>query len=429
MLHATEPVHSTSRPARGPHPFVYTVLYLPFGAMSGFVTVALTFLASASGISVAETSLLGGANLLSAWLKWTWAPIVDVTLSPKRWYVISTTVTSLGVFAMSAIPMTQATLPLLLGVIALTSLINSIVGMSIEAIMAVTTRPGDEGSVSAWFQAGNLGGAALGGFVGLMLLEYLPAPWMAGAVLAVLFESCCLALVLVPDVAAHPTDGPMAAVRTVASDLWTMLKTQPGYLSALLCILPIGTGAAQGVLAQAEVASYWGAGADEVALVQGLLALPVVTAGCFVGGWLCNHFHPRLVYAGIGVGLALIAVAMGMSPATVTMYVAWNMIYSFGVGIAYSGFTAVVLNAIGEGSAATKYSFFASLSNFPIWWLGMLLGRSADAAAGAFGFGALTVAPGAVTMLFTEAVFGVVGVALFLVVSTTLEGRKPAQAA
>ena len=37
-------------------------------------------LASASGISVAETSLLGGANLLSAWLKWTWAPIVDVTL-------------------------------------------------------------------------------------------------------------------------------------------------------------------------------------------------------------------------------------------------------------------------------------------------------------------------------------------------------------
>jgi hypothetical protein len=136
MLHATEPVHSTSRPARGPHPFVYTLLYLPFGAMSGFVTVALTFLASASGISVAETSLLGGANLLSAWLKWTWAPIVDVTLSPKRWYVISTTVTSLGVFAMSAIPMTQATLPLLLGVIALTSLINSIVGMSIEAIIA-----------------------------------------------------------------------------------------------------------------------------------------------------------------------------------------------------------------------------------------------------------------------------------------------------
>jgi hypothetical protein len=27
--------------SRAPHPFVWTVLYLPFGALSGFVTVAL----------------------------------------------------------------------------------------------------------------------------------------------------------------------------------------------------------------------------------------------------------------------------------------------------------------------------------------------------------------------------------------------------
>jgi hypothetical protein len=28
-----------------------------------------------------ETSLLGGAQLLSQWLKWSWAPVVDVTWS------------------------------------------------------------------------------------------------------------------------------------------------------------------------------------------------------------------------------------------------------------------------------------------------------------------------------------------------------------
>ncbi len=444
-------------PARVPHPVVYTILYIPFGALSGFVSVALTFLASANGLSVADTSLLNGANLLTSWLKWTWAPMIDVTLSPKTWYVFATACSAAGVFAMAALPLNQGTLPLLLVIIATASLINSIVGMSIEAIMAITTSTEEQGRVSAWFQAGNLGGAAFGGALGLLLLEEMPKPWMAGAVMGGAFMACCAALQFVPNVQSHkPAGGVTGATMTVIRDVWAMLKTRPGALSALLCILPIGTGAAQGVLAQAEVAAYWHAGATEVGLVQGLFAGFVTTAGCFAGGWLCDRFHPRTVYAGIGLGLALIAIAMGLSPATVTMYVVWNMIYSFGVGLAYAGFTAVVLNAIGSGSAATKYSFFASLSNFPIWWLGLLLGRTADAMLGA---GVAAVAaklasdtapavaatpavpanafdiwlsgvlhavhatPGAVTMLYTEAFFGVIGVGLFVLVVSTI-GRS-----
>ena len=65
---------------------------------------------------------------------------------------------------------------------------------------------------------------------------------------------------------------------------------------------------------------------------------------------------------------------MALSPATVTMYVVWNMTYAFGVGLSYAAFTAVVLSAMGAGSGATKYNMYASLANFPIWWLGLLLG-------------------------------------------------------
>ena len=80
------------------------------------------------------------------------------------------------------------------------------------------------------------------------------------------------------------------------------------------------------------------------------------------------------------------------------------MIYSFGVGIAYAAFTAVVLNAMGAGSGATKYNVYASLSNFPIWWLGLTLGVAADKW-------------GARAMLFTEAGFAVVGVLLFAAIT------------
>ena len=431
---------------RVPHPVVYTLLYIPFGALSGFVGVALTFMASANGLSVTDTSLLNGANLLTSWLKWTWAPMVDVTLSPKKWYVFATAASALGVFGMSALPINERTLPLLLVIIAAASLINSIVGMAIEAIMAVTTSEAEQGRVSAWFQAGNLGGAAFGGALGLLLLQVLPAPWMAGALMASAFMACCLALRWVPDIQAHkPAGGVWGATTTVVRDVWAMLKTRAGFLSALLCVLPIGTGAAQGVLAQAEIAKHWGAGATEVGLVQGLFGGVVMTAGCFAGGWLCDRFHPRTVYAGIGLALAFIAIGMGLSPATVTMYIGWNMLYSFAVGLAYSGFTAVVLSAIGSGSAATKYSFFASLSNFPIWWLGLLLGRVADSALGttttptgggapvppgAFDVwlakvvGLFHGAPGPTSLLYTEALFGVVAVVLFSLVLNLL-GKAP----
>lgn len=386
---------------KSPHPAVYMVLYLPFGAMGGFVGVALTFLGTRHGLSITESSFLNGSQMVISWLKWLWAPAVDTSLTPKTWYLISTACSAVGVFAMSVIPLGPETLNLMIAVIAAGAFINSMVGMSIESMMAQTTRPSEQGRVSAWFQAGNLGGNGIGGGLGLMMLQYLPAPWMSGAMMGVLFLACCLALLAVPAIEAHRTPGgPLAAMKGVANDVAHLVKERGGLLAGILCFLPVGTGAAQGVLTQAKVAEYWGAGDSEVALMQGFGAGIITMIGCFAGGWLCQRMHPRVAYSVIGVGLAAIAVAMGLSPATVQMYLVWSAIYSFGVGLAYSAFTAVVLNAIGAGSAATKYNLYASLANFPIWWLGLLLAYVADVS-------------GANAMLFAEAALGVAGVAVF----------------
>ncbi len=390
-----------TRPA--PHPIVWTILYLPFGALSGFVQVALTFLATQHGLSISEGALLNGASMLSQWLKWLWAPIVDVTLSPRRWYVISTTASAVGVFAMAAVPLGPDTLGALLAIIAGASLINSIVGMAVEAIMASCTTPDQAGRVSAWFQVGNLGGTGLGGALGLFLVKNLPKPWMGGAIMGILFMACCVALRFTPALAnPHHDATPLAAVKSVIRDLRVMLKTRGGVLSAVLCILPISTGAAQVVLAQAKVAGFWGAGEHEVELLQGLLAGFVTSIGCFAGGWICQRIHPRGAYVGIAIAMALVTAGMGAAPATVAMYVAWSLLYAFTIGLSYSAFTAFVLDAMGGGSAATKYNVFASLSNFPLWWLGLVLGVAADRW-------------GARAMLLTESAFGLVGVAIFAV--------------
>jgi ABC-type tungstate transport system substrate-binding protein len=94
-------------------------------------------------------------------------------------------------------------------------------------------------------------------------------------------------------------------------------------------------------------------------------------------------------------------------------YVVWSMIYATGVGLAYAAFTAVVLDGMGPGSGATKYNIFASLANFPLWWVGLLLGYVAEKGG----------PDGAPTMLFTEAALGVAGVAVFVPTARTFQKR------
>ena len=89
------------------------------------------------------------------------------------------------------------------------------------------------------------------------------------------------------------------------------------------------------------------------------------------------------------------------------------MIYAFITGLTYAGFSAFVLEAMGLGAAATKFSLFASLSNMPIAYMTSIDGWAYERW-------------GAAGMLFTEAVMGAVGLVLFLGVLVVLPARKSA---
>jgi hypothetical protein len=88
--------------------------------------------------------------------------------------------------------------------------------------------------------------------------------------------------------------------------------------------------------------------------------------------------RPALLKVVVALVLALVSVGMAAAPLDVASYVVGNLTYAFAVGLAYATWTAAVFHAMGARSAATKYTIFASLSNFPNWWLGLLLGVVAD---------------------------------------------------
>ncbi len=89
------------------------------------------------------------------------------------------------------------------------------------------------------------------------------------------------------------------------------------------------------------------------------------------------------------------------------------MIYAFITGLTYAGFSAFVLEAMGLGAAATKFSLFASLSNMPIAYMTSIDDWAYERW-------------GAAGMLFTEAAIGAAGLVLFLGVLVVLPARKSA---
>ena len=384
------------------HPIVFAVLYFPYGAVSGFVNVALAFLATKHGLSIQQGAVLVATSLAPQVWKFLWAPLADSTLGRTRWYLVSVVLVAVSMFFVAAVPLGPATFGLVEAVVLLSAVASTFLCFAVEAMVAHLVAPADMGRAGGWLQAGNLGGMGFGGGLGLWLLTTLPSGWETGLILAALMLACAAMLPLVPHIPADTlSDTLTGAVRHTVIELWKVMSSRDGALCALLCFLPIGTGAASAVLGQAEVAAAWGVGSTTVSLVQGFLGGIVSMAGCIAGGYGCVRLGARTGYTVYGGIMAAVTVAMALLPETPRVYIAGNLAYQFVTGLTYAAFTAFVLELIGAKLAATKYNGFASLSNTPIWYMGLLL-AAAVAGMGPRG------------MLFAESAFGVVGILVFV---------------
>jgi MFS family permease len=401
----------SSEEPRHIHPSVFLFLILPFGAMGGYVGVALAYLYSHAGISVAGVAALVAVGIIPHTWKFAWAPLVDTTLTRKSWYLIASVVSAAGILATALFPIKASSLPILTIVILVSNFAVTFLGMATESLMAYDTPEDLKGRAGGWLQAGNLGGAGIGGGVGLWLAQRLPAQWMAGAILAGACLLCASALIFLPEPVSTVKEATVAkSLLNVFKDLWSLAKTRLGLLALFLCFLPVGSGAASNLWS--AVASDWRASANTVAIVTGVLGGILSAVGCLIGGWICDRMDRKLAYVLYGVLQAASAIGMALAPRTEPMFIFWTCLYAVITGLTYAGFTAFVLEAIGAGAAATKYNVFASLSNAPIYYMTVLDGW-AYTRWGAHG------------MLNAEAALGLLGMVLFFGVLGTVNKLKP----
>lgn len=351
------------------------VLIIPFGVGSGYVTVTLAYQLKQAGASVAQIAALAGLCILPQTWKFFWAPIVDITLSQKRWYLISGLLCAASITAMGWFPATKAGLVALSTVVFLSSLAASVLGMAVESLLAYSTPEELKGNASGWYQAGNLGGAGIGGGLGLFLVERLPSPWMASLSVGAMCFLCCAALPLIPTPARSlQTARLFPALAATGADFRQLVRRRAGILAFILCFLPIGTGA----IVFPSIAEEWKTSADTVALITGVLGGVISAVGCIAGGWMCDRLDRQQAYVWFGILQAASGVAMAMAPRSPAMFIVWVSLYTFTSGLCYAAFSAFVLEVIGKGAAATKYNAFASLSNVPIYYMTNLDGWAHD---------------------------------------------------
>ncbi len=395
---------------RDTHPWVFLVLGSPFGLMSGYLTVTIAWQLAQAGVGVGPIAALVAASLVPHTTKFLWAPIVDATLDNKRWYFFSTVLSAAGVVTMGLVPANAHGLALLTTVAVVSNFAAAVVGMTAQALMLNSVAPEKYGRAGGWFQAGNLGGGGIGGGLGLILAQRMGDPAGPAYVLGAISLLCLAPLPLVHEA---KEERPLARVGPalvgVTRDIWHLACSKAGLLALILCFLPIGSGAASGLWS--AVASDWKASADTVAIATGIVSGVVMMAGSISGGWISDRMDRKNAYMLYGVVQALCAVAMAMLPRTEQWYVVMTLAYAFATGLTYAGFSGFILESMGSGAAATKFSLYASLSNTPIAYMTTVDGW----AHGKFG-------PGG--MLYAEAIAGAIGLLFFLAVrAAVLRGR------
>lgn len=403
---------ATPAAARHIHPWAFMVLIIPFGVNAGYLSVAIAWQLKQAGVSVAQVATIIAATYVPHVWKFLWAPITDSTLSQKAWYLIACVSSAVTLTAVGLFPATPAGLASLTVVVVISSAATTFLGMSVESLMAYSTPEHLKGRASGWFQAGNLGGAGIGGGFGLWLVQRVPQPWVASATVGVLCLACCVALLAVPTpVRSHGAGSLARKLLDVVRDVWHVVRERAGLLALFLCLLPVGSGAASGLWS--AVAGEWHAPGDLVALVTGVLTGIISAVGCVAGGWICDRMDRKAAYLAYGLLQAGCAVGMALCPRTPAMFAVWTITYAFITGLTYAGYSAFVLEAIGKGAAATKFSVYASLSNFPIMYMTTIDGKAHDRwnSAG---------------MLFTEATLCVLGAVVFVSIAAAFGWRMSA---
>ena len=398
------PAPSEPAPGLSPAPrynpaWLFGILSIPYGSFNAVITVLMPFLLRKHGVSVDRISGVVAIAAIPNFWYFLWSPVVDLGFLRRTWVMLAAGTSALCAWVAivwAGASLTQLTILLLAG-----NVVSMLLSSSCGAVLSTTIDPAARGRASGWYNAGNLGGGALGAGAAIWLASFLPAPILATATAAMVFLPSLAALRIFEERAP-----PQTACSSVSSHgRRCMDATARSRHLGRSGILPVARRQRRGCQFDFECRAVdYRASDAQVAWVSGIAGGLVSALGCLLGGFLCDRMSRMTAYAVAGLLSARsFSGWLALGPATPFTYAGGYIGYSLTAGIAYAAFTALELEVLGKRphAAGTAYSLLGSSGNFPISYMTWIDGAAyaGRGTRGLMGVDALANALGAVLLL------------------------------
>jgi MFS transporter, PAT family, beta-lactamase induction signal transducer AmpG len=353
----------TPSDASAPHPAVFLLLNLPFGITTGFIVVAVPFLVTRAGLPVLTAASMVSIAFIPRSLKVLWAPVLDIILTLKIWYLIECAVAGGMLLAQSFMPITARTVPLVTAALFTAEMGASLLSATVGGLMAGDVPAGLRGQAAGWYQLGAKIGRALGGGGGLWLAAHAVQPRSAGIILGIGCASCALGLFFLREPERQLAVDTFSRIDGVFRELWKLITSREGALVAVLSLSPIGVSGAENLWS--AMASEWRVGANTIVWVTGFAAVAVASIGCVIAGKWADSSDRRIVYLGTASLLGCVSGTLALAPHVPAVFIAGNLAQKLTTSMCDVALSALVLSVIGRTAGATKFTMFAALGTVP----------------------------------------------------------------
>jgi MFS transporter, PAT family, beta-lactamase induction signal transducer AmpG len=350
-------------------PWLFGILAIPIGLSNAIIVILMPYVLRRQGVPVDRIAeIVALASIPNVWY-FLYSPVVDLGLRRRSWILISAT--SAALFAALAVLSSTGSLAILTALLFTSGMVGSLISSANGALLSFLD-PSVRGHASGWYQAGNLGGGAIGGGMAIWLADRLSLPGLAFGVIVLIVLPATAALLI-----REPSPHRRAVIpvfRDLFGDLRELLWSRRTLVGMVFFLSPVGSAAV------ANLASGLGpdyhAPSSEVMWISGIAGGLLSALGSLIGGFVCDHMNRWQAYALSGGLAALFASYLGFAPHTAWTYALGYSGYSIAAGFAYAVFTALVLEVMGRRhhAAGTAYSLFVATGNFPILYMTWLDG-------------------------------------------------------
>jgi PAT family beta-lactamase induction signal transducer AmpG len=350
-------------------PWLFGILSIPYGAFNGVIVVLIPFLLRKHGVTTDRIAgVIAISSIPNVWY-FLYSPIVDTGLLRRTWVMIAAGVS--GLCALSAVADPSMSLTALTIILLGGNIVSMLLAAACGAVMT-TLNAASRGRASGWYQAGNLGGGAVGAGALIWAAGMAPLPVLAAAAGLIVFLPSLAALAIV-----EPRPHKMSILplfKALGRDVWGVLRSRATLIGLVFFLSPVGSAAVVNLIS--SVGPDYHASDAQVAWVSGIAGGLLSALGCLIGGWICDRMSRTAAYAVAGLLSVPFSAWMAFGPATPFTYAGGYAGYSLAAGIAYAAFTALELDVLGRPphAAGTAYSLLAGSSNLPIAYMTWLDG-------------------------------------------------------